>query len=991
MATSKYTCPPQSATGSGTFSDDLVGFQLVTGGGLTQGNFGFTETITEKTNRTFSIGAFSGPINLESMAVESIEQSKRIFENNYKVYPNFDVSQVTNFTLYGSLVKRISTSVTNIINYFPAALEIKQLSPDYSTGATATNISYSITDNETYFEVNIARIRNPFAIDYSVNATRNLSLREMPVSELRNLTTQYKSYSLFINNNQYDVIFFTPSAELEIGTLKFYVIGDAFSGQSVYYGDLVIRPNDYYVNKTFNEQFDEVENFLLNRLVTPIYTATFQVPESADDGTYFINKKQITWPLNGLWNLDISTNNFTNYLTTLTNITTEFDDYKTNLISRFLVTGAIKDYDTQDQKVEKVLQLYGRSFDETKKFIDALAYMNSVNYNVGNDIPSQLLKNLSETLGWRVNISPISNDELLNSVFNVNNGGDNPQFEGYSRALTPDELNYQYYRNLILNSAYLFKSKGTRKSIEILMRMIGAPDALVEFNEYVYLADQRININQFNESYAKISGGTYVTNTPILDANNTFSIKGVQYSGYTTTSTIQDVNIDKSEYPIDENGYPAMITPSDDYFFQVGSGWFESTPQHRSPEIIESNSNLFTGFNPDYQTKLAPYTYGQEYLNLYRSFPYMNLGYNLRQTIDNKKSWTDDETGLRDNQTGNFDARYYTPNDNLVINVKNVDLFLNPAQGLVYDVWYMSTKYDFPIPETGLKVPYPQRGGVDNTYINPEPKRKTFFEFAQTFWHNMINVRNRQYITAYPTLSSIYWKYLESETYGCIQNDNFTYTTMIDYIDKIGEYWIRLVEQMIPATTIWNTGFKYENSIFHRQKFVWRRQMGCTLKPVPCDPCNLTGPLFPNGCVVNSVKCSLYPWQVDPTLNSFSAVLGNLLTNYLTSIGYTVGQCDLNTLQTEWFVDIRINGDVYVLNSFYNGYGLNFAGLSYPTASEWLTALETGLDEMLGEYALDYYITSDDNVVIFTEDCSINKAGNEIQINVGINFNLYCV
>lgn len=167
--------------------------------------------------------------------------------------------------------------------------------------------------------------------------------------------------------------------------------------------------------------------------------------------------------------------------------------------------------------------------------------------------------------------------------------------------------------------------------------------------------------------------------------------------------------------------------------------------------------------------------------------------------------------------------------------------------------------------------------------------------------------------------------------------------------------------------------------------------MGCALKPVPCDPCNLTGPLFPNGCVVNSVKCSLYPWQVDPTLNSFSAVLGNLLTNYLTSIGYTVGQCDLNTLQTEWFVDIRINGNVYVLNSFYNGYGLNFAGLSYPTASEWLTALETGLDEMLGEYALDYYITSDDNVVIFTEDCSINKAGNEIQINVGINFNLYCV
>jgi uncharacterized SAM-dependent methyltransferase len=48
--------------------------------------------------------------------------------------------------------------------------------------------------------------------------------------------------------------------------------------------------------------------------------------------------------------------------------------------------------------MEKVLQIYGRSFDETRKFITALANMNSVNYNIKNDIPSQLLKNLAQTL-----------------------------------------------------------------------------------------------------------------------------------------------------------------------------------------------------------------------------------------------------------------------------------------------------------------------------------------------------------------------------------------------------------------------------------------------------------------------------------------------------------------------------------------------------------------------------------------------------------------
>jgi hypothetical protein len=49
---------------------------------------------------------------------------------------------------------------------------------------------------------------------------------------------------------------------------------------------------------------------------------------------------------------------------------------------------------------------------------------------------------------------------------------------------------------------------------------------------------------------------------------------------------------------------------------------------------------------------------------------------------------------------------------------------------------------------------------------------------------------------------------------------------MLDYAEGIGDYWIRLLEQVVPATTILNTGIKFENSIFHRQKFVYRRQRG---------------------------------------------------------------------------------------------------------------------------------------------------------------------
>ena len=50
MAIKKFSCPPQ-ASAQGSFSDNLVGFQLTSGGGLTQGNFEFTTGVSEKVNR----------------------------------------------------------------------------------------------------------------------------------------------------------------------------------------------------------------------------------------------------------------------------------------------------------------------------------------------------------------------------------------------------------------------------------------------------------------------------------------------------------------------------------------------------------------------------------------------------------------------------------------------------------------------------------------------------------------------------------------------------------------------------------------------------------------------------------------------------------------------------------------------------------------------------------------------------------------------------
>lgn len=987
IKTTKFFYPPRPGNGAGTFSDDIVGLQVVDGGGLTQGNFEFTTSITEKVNRGFNVGAFSDPISLSGLDIHSVEESRRILQTQFRVYPNYDVSQVLNFSMYGSLSKRLSVSVTNIINKFPASLDVNVLNNNFSTGATAENIVYDSVEDETYFTVNVERFNNPFDIDYSINSTTNIGSREISVSQYRNLYNTYLDYCVAINDNIYNVIGFVPSQSLTTGFVQFYVSGNPFNGNTTLYDDYTIRPNDLVVDRIFNEDYDEIEKFLTNRLIKPEYTALFQVPEQTQDGVFYTNYVQATWPKDGVWNLDIRSFKFDDYLAQLQSVAVNLDSFKTNLVSRFLVTDSLHEFDTLGRKVEKIFQIYGRSFDEIKKFIDGLAFVNSVNYNNRNDIPSQLLVNLSQTLGWSSNFSPITNENFLSSVFGNTT---TPTYPGYARALTPTEMNYQFYRNLILNSSYLFKSKGTRRSIEFLLRLIGAPDSLIEFNEYIYLADQRINLDQFRAQWVNLSGGTYVSQTPTYNLTDLYKIRGREFTGITVSTQYEDVNISLEDYPMDENGFPKTPPDSETFFFQLGAGWYESTPHHRSPDQVIVTGEVFTGQNYNIQTSLVPFSYGQKYLDRFRKFPFMNEGFKLRKTIDNSKTWLSDDVKLRVSRNADYNAYYYVDDEKMVLNVKNVDLFLNPAQGLVYDVWDQSRRFDYPIPDSGLSVNYPVPGGVDSTFINPKPKKKTFFEFSQTFWENMINVRNRQYISdgktgGYPTLQSIWWKYIESEQTVGVPNNKYTYRKLIDYINGIGPYWVKLVEQMVPATTIWNTGTRLENSVLNKQKFVYRRQRGCEIVPVPPSPCYVISDIFDYNCSTEFVEFGIYPWvNGDIVVNSFEAILLNRLNNFLEILSLNLNQCNESSVRSDWYIILKI-GDEEIFNEFfYTGFGTT----DVPTNNLWRNQLIENLPKL---YNYGYtFILNANTLTITNMTLTPKNLGELVSLQVGINLSVNC-
>ena len=186
-----------------------------------------------------------------------------------------------------------------------------------------------------------------------------------------------------------------------------------------------------------------------------------------------------------------------------------------------------------------------------------------------NNIPNELIKNFARTLGWATP-STLDNVSFLDGVLGVTK----PTYSGSSVGMTPAELDIELYRRILLNTSYLFKSKGTRKAIEFLLTLLGAPEALIEFNEYVVLADTKINmntpltfiwddfslgnttggthhygqaVNKFTQSWSEISGGTFSS------ATINYSVPLTQWYYETATTTH---NFIRSDYPIDDEGYP---------------------------------------------------------------------------------------------------------------------------------------------------------------------------------------------------------------------------------------------------------------------------------------------------------------------------------------------------------------------------------------------------------------------------------------------------
>ena len=175
-----------------------------------------------------------------------------------------------------------------------------------------------------------------------------------------------------------------------------------------------IRPNKGVVSDYF-DSLDHFQRTLLNRLSNPIYTASFELIGEDENG-YFTYIDTFTFPTTyGEYNLGTFGSAFDAYVEKLTNISEFYDERFTDNLWRSMTHESIKNFDwTIDEdgeytnganKVQKLIHVWAREFDEIKGYIDAINSYNVVTYDNSNNLPDYFFSDKLEDDGW--DIKPI--------------------------------------------------------------------------------------------------------------------------------------------------------------------------------------------------------------------------------------------------------------------------------------------------------------------------------------------------------------------------------------------------------------------------------------------------------------------------------------------------------------------------------------------------------------------------------------------------------
>ena len=357
---------------------------------------------------------------------EDVKNSK---EDVNIVKVNTSSNDIRDFAYYGSAVELVKSSVTNIIKWFPARI-------------TLSTETVTYLDDNQYKELSgYKMLNNPFEVDF-VHTLSEKEKEEYNVD--RFLCDSYGNFTFNgLNITSYTVTTSNdylsggcipenwlpgngrkPVYSVSINGVKLieawvinYEIIPLFKTDNLSNCD--IKPKKELLDNYFNE-IDGFEKQLLTLDSKPLYKNSFLTAIEGELDYKYVYR-DYTWPssydiVNGYGYIDISSQTYIDYVSSLIDMASVFDELWCDNLYRNMTHESIKNFDwtytreynegdEQDNidggnQIMKLLRVYGRAFDDLKHKVDGIKYVSNNTYD-GFDTPAEVpvtLVNIEVTL-----------------------------------------------------------------------------------------------------------------------------------------------------------------------------------------------------------------------------------------------------------------------------------------------------------------------------------------------------------------------------------------------------------------------------------------------------------------------------------------------------------------------------------------------------------------------------------------------------------------
>ena len=405
--------------------------------------------------------------------------------------------RLTDFACYGSSTELIRASLTDIISRFPAEL--------YVTDNTYTTGEY-IVDNPMAIDIIQGAVpeNSTFSsLRYMCESFTKYETNDQPITDW--VVASKQASGCLENGDLIATVTLAP-----FGVIKCYYHEDKIIYTTSVSPGAYIRPNKAAIDEFFNS-LDDFEKVLLNQYTE--YTATFETyVEDEQDGWYMVERKY-QWPLaKGGWNLAINGKNYTDYINSLSDLASNYDQLYTDAIWRSMTHEAISNMDLtltrneddieipNSSKLKQALSVVGRQFDDIKKYADNIKTSNSISYSQDNNTPDYFLPDNLENSGWepKVLFSEVSDNIVTD-----------PMYGSRTIGYTAGDASAEFMRRLKINSKHIFAKKGTKQGIEDLMAVFGyhSVDWIKRYRDYndIYEhPDGNLDSNIYRKSFLMI-------------------------------------------------------------------------------------------------------------------------------------------------------------------------------------------------------------------------------------------------------------------------------------------------------------------------------------------------------------------------------------------------------------------------------------------------------------------------------------------------------